>query len=131
MIRSSVSEKQMSQLKTLLTKVSELEEQKPDLQLSKLYSKKDKAEADAIRGSPLIDVSDSDSSDSDNDDVKRPREPAAKKSKFVRERSVSTDYEKLESTSKAGCQKSHDSRITNPRKDLVNYLERKSNVIDT
>lgn len=155
-----VSEEEMSDLEKLLTSVSELEEKKPEIQLNELYSKKDKAEAEAIRASALVEVSSSSDSESDNDDIdnktsaNESRKTVSKKPKsilndasvdldFGRGRSMSTDSEDSVSsqtvpskavpsragmskarTSKAGKSKSPDSRRTNPKKYLIQILEK-------
>ncbi|XP_037051792.1 uncharacterized protein LOC119085481 [Bradysia coprophila] len=105
----------MTEIKNLLTSVSELEEKKPDLPTNKLYSLIDKSKAEAVRDGALLEISDS---DSDNDDIKTSKiKPLSKKQKTDK----SPEDEKSNSSKSDG-------RITNPKKDLVFYLEKKSKV---
>lgn len=130
-LSSGVSEEEMSDLKNLLTSVSKLEEAKPELKLklNELYSKKDKDEAQAIRASALVQISSD--SDSELDELHRNKPSKPKKAKldldFGRGRSMSPDP-KPSTSSNPGPQLPDDRR-TNPKKDLVKYLENKAKVM--
>lgn len=110
----------MSELIVLLTSVSTLEETKSDKKLAALYSKKDRAEANAIRSSALADVGDSDSSD-DSEAVNQEAKKSRKSQRYSDDEDEDDDDD-LDLGSKR--------RRSNPKKDLVVYLERKSEVIE-
>lgn len=106
---SGVTEDAMTELKNLLTSVANLEDAKPDKQVKAFFSKKDRAEAEAIRANALREVDDSDSSCDEEDNI------------WFK----NLDYKKPSSSHEKS---SSDYRRSNPKKDLVTYLEKKNEV---
>lgn len=108
---SGVGEEKMTALQTLLTSVSKLEEAKPDKMLKALYSTKDREKAVSVRDKVLEDIV-TDSSDSENG----------------KNRSDTSTDEKSNDDFEFGPTKGKTVRNSNPKKDLVNYLEAKNKV---
>lgn len=107
--RSGTSDAELTKLQLLLTNVAKLEEAKPNKQLKSLYARKDKDEAEAERSRALVAVEDS------SDDEPLNQEEAKKDG---------TDDFDFES-------ESHKGRFqnSNPKQQLVKYLESKSDVL--
>ncbi|CAG7816495.1 unnamed protein product, partial [Allacma fusca] len=73
---SGISEEETTELENLLTSISKLQEAKLDKKVKALYSRKDQAEAQALRATALIEVRESDSS-GDEDSFGKQMDPKA------------------------------------------------------
>lgn len=102
----------MTKLQELLTNVSKMEATKPDKQLKSLYSKKDREEGEAERSKALdaVEVDSSDTENGENDSV-----GAAE----ADEKQSDKNFEFGPTTGQ---------RPSNPKRELVKYLEKKSEV---
>lgn len=122
----------MSELNVLLTGVSLLESTKPDKQLKSLYSRKDKDEAEAIRARALQDASKiedpflrSEAIEEIEEELGDAESRKRRAEKSKEKDDVSDKDFEFGPNPKAGKFEGP----SNPKKDLVKYLEKKNEVI--
>ena len=113
---SGISEEEMDELKKLLTSVAKLQDVKPSTSMKKLYSKSERNEAEIVRNEALKEVDDEDLSSCDESEI------------LVVKNSDENNNGKEDEQEEDSFVTPKRPRMTHHKKDLIQFLESKSEV---